>query len=292
MARVEGRDHVARRRRTKRLTTALLALFLIYTFLPLYYLVVSSTKTNTTLFSSFGLWFAQPFSLLENLTDLFTFQQGVFSRWLANTALYSLTTAVGAAAICCAAGYAFAKFAFTARAPLFAVILGSVMVPRTALVIPIFLLLSNIGLVDTPFAVILPSLVFPLGVYIARVFAEQAVPDELLDAARIDGAGEGRIFLRVAAPMMQPAFVTILVLSFVNTWNNYFLPLVVLSTPKWFPITVGLAAWYQQASAGSGGQALFSIVITGALVSVVPVAIVFLTLQRYWRGDLSVGAVK
>jgi multiple sugar transport system permease protein len=292
MAIVEQRSYAERQRRTKLIMTTLLTVFLIYTFLPLYYLVVSSTKDNLTLFSTFGLWFASPFNLIENFRDLFTFQDGVFTRWLLNTGLYAITTAVGSAIICCASGYAFAKFLFPARNPLFAIILGSVMVPRTALVIPIFLLLSNIGLVDTPFAVILPSLVFPLGVYIARVFADQAVPDELLDAARIDGASEARIFARVALPMMQPAFITILVLSFVNTWNNYFLPLVVLSSPKWFPITVGLAAWFQQASAGSGGQALFTIVITGALVSVVPVAVVFLTLQRYWRGDLSVGGVK
>jgi multiple sugar transport system permease protein len=147
-------------------------------------------------------------------------------------------------------------------------------------------------LIDTPLAVILPSLVFPLGVYLARVYAEQAVPDELLDAARIDGSGEARIFARVALPIMQPAFVTILLLSFVVTWNNYFLPLVVLSSPKWFPVTVGLAVWFQQASAGSGGQALFTLVITGALVSVLPVVLLFVSLQRYWRGDLSVGAVK
>jgi multiple sugar transport system permease protein len=216
----------------------------------------------------------------------------VFSRWLFNTALYAISTAVGAAIICCAAGYAFAKFLFPGRQSLFAIILGSVMVPRTALVIPIFLLLSQIGLIDTPLAVILPSLVFPLGVYLARVYAEQAVPDELLDAARIDGSGEARIFARVALPIMQPAFVTILLLSFVVTWNNYFLPLVVLSSPKWFPVTVGLAVWFQQASAGSGGQALFTLVITGALVSVLPVVLLFVSLQRYWRGDLSVGAVK
>jgi multiple sugar transport system permease protein len=292
MSIVKPRQHVARQRRTKLLTTGLLGLFLIYTFLPIFYLFVASTKDDRQLFSSFGLWFASPFHLFANLQSLFTFQHGVFSQWLFNTALYAVTTSVGSALICCAAGYAFAKFHFPARQALFGVILGSVMVPRTALVIPIFLLLSKINLVDTPLAVILPSLVFPLGVYLARVYAEQGVPDELLDAARIDGAGEARIFLRVALPIMQPAFVTVLLLSFVVTWNNYFLPLVVLSSPKYFPITVGLASWFQQASAGSGGQALFSLVVTGALVSVVPVAFVFVSLQRYWRGDLGEGAVK
>jgi multiple sugar transport system permease protein len=166
------------------------------------------------------------------------------------------------------------------------------MVPRTALVIPVFLLLSNIGLVDTPLAVILPSLVFPLGVYLMRVYVEQSVPDDLLDAARIDGAGEIRIFASVVFRIIAPAFVTVLLLSFVQTWNNYFLPLVVLSTPRLFPLTVGLASWYQQASAGSGAQALFSLVMTGALVSIIPVTIAFLFLQRFWQDGLTTGGVK
>jgi multiple sugar transport system permease protein len=106
------------------------------------------------------------------------------------------------------------------------------MVPQTALVIPIYLLLSKIGLIDTPLAVILPSLVSPFGVYLMRVYAEQSVPDDLLNAARLDGAGELRIFWSVALHVLMPGFVTVLLLSFVATWNNYFLPLVVLSTPS------------------------------------------------------------
>ena len=166
------------------------------------------------------------------------------------------------------------------------------MIPQTALIIPIFLLLSQVGLVDTPCAVILPSLVVPFGVYLMRVYAEQAVPDELLDAARIDGAGEMRIFAAIAMPTDAPGFVTVLLLSFVATWNNYFLPLVVLSTPRLFPLTVGLASWYQGASAGGGAQALFTLVLTGALVGIVPVALVFLSLQRFWRSGLASGSVK
>ena len=281
-----------RLRGTRRLMTALLALFLIYTFLPLFYLIVSSTKDDTALFSSFGLWFADRVQLLTNLHELFTFQGGVFVSWLGNTALYAGASALGSALIASIAGYAFAKFVFPGRKGLFAVILGSTMVPRTALVIPVFLLLSNIGLVDTPLAVILPSLVFPLGVYLMRVYVEQSVSDELLDAARIDGAGEIRIFASVVFRIITPAFVTVLLLSFVQTWNNYFLPLVVLSTPRLFPLTVGLASWYQQASAGSGAQVLFSLVMTGALVSIIPVTIAFLFLQRFWQNGLTTGGVK
>jgi multiple sugar transport system permease protein len=290
MAIVRGSQ--ARLRGTRRLMTVLLGLFLLYTFLPLFYVIVSSTKDDTALFSSFGLWFADSLHLLGNLRDVFSFQNGVFLSWLGNTALYAGASALGSALLASIAGYAFAKFSFPGRKGLFALILGSTMVPRTALVIPVFLLLSEIGLVDTPLAVILPSLVFPLGVYLMRVYVEQSVPDELLDAARIDGAGEIRIFASVVFRIIVPAFVTVLLLSFVQTWNNYFLPLVVLSTPKLFPVTVGLASWYQQASAGSGARALFSLVMTGALVSIIPVTVAFLSLQRFWQDGLTTGGVK
>ena len=279
-------------RKVRVLTTALLLLFLIYTLTPLFYLLVSVTKTDSELFETFGLWFARDWHVGENLRAIFTYDGGVYLRWLFNTAFYSLTSALGASLVAAAAGYAFAKFDFVGRRGLFAAILGAVLVPHTALVIPLFLLLTKMGLVDTPLAVILPSMVSPLGVYLMRVYAETAVPNELLDAARIDGAGEGRIFASVAARLLVPGFITVLLLTFVGAWNNYFLPLVVLSNARLFPLTVGLAAWYQQASAGSGAQALFSLVLTGALVSILPSIAVFLLMQRYWQGGLSLGSVK
>jgi multiple sugar transport system permease protein len=277
------------RRRT--LATLVLLVFLVYFILPLFWLVVSSTKSNDELFSSFGLWFAR-FHLHQNLRDVFTYDGGVYLRWLGNTAFYAVTAAVGTALVSTLAGYAFAKYRFPGHGLLFAIVLGSIMIPQTALVIPIYLLLSKVGIIDTPLAVILPSLVSPFGVFLMRVYAEKAVPDELIDAARVDGAGDLRIFWSVAFRILAPGFATVLLLSFVATWNNYFLPLVVLSTPKLFPLTVGLAQWNSTASAGGGAQALFSLVVTGALVAIVPVAVAFLLLQRYWQGGLTAGGVK
>jgi multiple sugar transport system permease protein len=280
-------------KRTKRATTAVLGLFLVYTFFPLFYLFVASTKTNFDLFSTFGLWFGKEFSLFANLRGLFAQSEGVFARWLLNTLLYSLAAGVGAAMLATAAGYAFAKFSFRGREILFAVILGAVMIPQTALVVPTFLLLAREGLTDSPLGVILPSMISPIGVYLMRVYIEQGIDDALLDAARMDGASEGRIFLGIVFPLVAPGFVTVLLLSFVATWNNYFLPLIVLRSPEYFPLTVGLASWYQLASqGGGGGQAMFSLVLTGSLVSVVPVIAVFLMLQRFWQGGLTLGAVK
>ncbi len=274
------------------LTMVFLFLFLIYFLLPLFWLIISSTKSDADLFSSFGLWFGAEFNLFTNIHDLFTHDGGVYREWLWNTAYYATCSAVGSALIATIAGYTFAKFRFPGRNVVFAMVLGSILIPLTSLAIPTYLLLSNIGLIDTPLAVILPSLVNPFGVYLMRVYTEQALPDELLDAARVDGANEIRIFVSVVMRIVGPGFVTVLLLSFVGTWNNYFLPLVVLSKPDYYPLTVGLATWNSLASSGGGSQVLFSIVLTGALVAVVPLIAAFLLLQRYWQSGLTLGGVK
>jgi multiple sugar transport system permease protein len=125
-----------------------------------------------------------------------------------------------------------------------------------------------------------------------RVYAEQSVPDDLLDAARVDGAGEFRIFWSVALRVLAPGFVTVLLLSFVQTWNNYFLPLVVLNDPNLYPLTVGLTLWNSVASGGGGAQNLYPLVITGSLVSILPIIVSFLFLQRFWQGGLTFGSLK
>lgn len=285
------RRHSVHGRPSTLLTIALLVA-VAYFLLPLWWLVVASTKSNTALFSSFGLWFADDVNLLQNLRDVFTFQRGIFLTWMRNTVIYAVVSAVGAAALATAAGYAFAKLRFRGSTALFAVILGAIMVPLTALAIPTYLLFARVGLTDTPWAIILPSLVSPFGVYLMRVYAAGAVPDSLLEAARVDGAGELRIFLSIALRLLAPGFVTVLLFALVATWNNYFLPLIMLSSPEWYPLTVGLAQWQSTSQAGSGSQALFSMVITGSLVSIIPLMIAFLFLQRYWQSGLATGGVK
>jgi multiple sugar transport system permease protein len=166
------------------------------------------------------------------------------------------------------------------------------MVPGTALVLPTYLLMSKLGMVDTVWAVILPSLLNPFGVYLLRVYAADSVPDEMLEAARIDGAGELRVFTRVALPAMRPALVTVLLFSMVASWNNFFLPLVMLSDDHLMPLTVGLRTWYLSATIGNGGEALFNVIVVGALVAILPLIVAFLLLQRYWRGGLTLGSLK
>jgi multiple sugar transport system permease protein len=267
-------------------------IILVYFLMPLFWLIVSATKTNSELFSSFGLWFSSDFNLFRNLADVFTYNGGIFLTWLWNSTYYAVCAALGAALFATLAGYVFAKFRFPGRTLVFAIILGAIMVPNTALVLPLFFLMSKVGLTNTAWAVILPSMVTPFGVFLMRVYAEQALSDDLLDAARVDGAGELRIFWSIALRVMAPGFVTVLLLSFVGTWNNYFLPLVVENDPSYYPLTVGLANWNYLANGFSGSQVLFTLVITGSLISVIPLVIGFLFLQRYWQGGLTFGSLK
>jgi multiple sugar transport system permease protein len=209
-----------------------------------------------------------------------------------NSAIYALVSAAGAALLATAAGYGFAKYEFTGKGFLFGVILGAIAVPATALAIPTYLLFSKLGIVNTPWAVILPSLINPIGIYLMRVYSADSVPEALIESGRLDGASELRIFLQISLPMLVPGFITVFLFSLVSTWNNYFLPLVMLNNPKLYPVTVGLAQLNATANAGGGSQALFSVVVTGALVSIIPLIIAFLMLQRFWQSGLSAGAVK
>lgn len=290
-ARRPGRSYRHGSQRSTVLTVALWAC-VAYFLLPLLWLIISSTKNNGDLFSSFGFWVGQSFSLWDNLVTLFTQQDGVFLRWSLNTVVYSLTSAAGAAFLATAAGYGFAMYRFPGSKIMFSGILGSIMIPATALAIPTYLLFAGAGITNTPFAVIVPSLLSPFGVFLMRVYAADAIPKSLLEAARIDGAGEYRIFSQVSLKLLAPGIVTVFLFALVSTWNNFFLPLVMLSNPKLFPLTLGLAQLQASSEAGGGSAALFSTVITGSLVSIIPLVIAFLYLQRYWQSGLASGGVK
>jgi multiple sugar transport system permease protein len=280
-----------KRRRSSVMLGVVMTVMLLYALLPLFWLLVNSAKTQRSLFTTFGLWFGGKFALWSNIHQVFTYDNGVFVRWFGNTLLYTVAGAGGATLLATLAGYGMAKYDFPGKRLVFAVVLGAVAVPGTALAVPAFLLFSDLHLTNTPWSVILPSLVSPLGLYLIWAYAKEAVPTELLEAARIDGAGEYRTFLTISLRLLGPGVATVLLFTVVATWNNYFLPLIMLSQPKWYPLTVGLNSWNQQAST-AGGQAVFNLVITGSLLAVVPVMIAFLFLQRYWRSGLAAGSVK
>lgn len=270
------------------IVTALLGVVSLYFLLPLYWLIVASTKSTGDLFGSSGLWFSNA-RFFENMGKVFTYEDGIYLRWAGNSVLYALIGATLSTLLAAAAGYALAKYIFRGRETVFNLVLSGVLVPATALALPLYLMLSKLGLSNTYWAVLLPSLVNPFGVYLLRIYTEAAVPDDVLEAGRIDGAGETRIFFSVVMKLLTPGLVTVFLFQFVGIWNNYFLPLVMLSDPKLYPITLGLTSWQ---SFADRQPELTQLTIGGAFVSVVPLVIVTAVLQRFWRADLTQGSVK
>lgn len=289
---VAARRPYRRSRRRSLTLTLLTSIVVIYSLIPLVWLVINATKTQEGLLSSFGLWFDKgTFALGDNIHQTLTYDNGVFLRWLGNTLLYVVVGAGGATILATLAGYGLAKFDFVGRRAVFAVVIGAVAVPGTALAVPTFLMFSKMGITNTPWSVIIPSLITPFGLYLMWTFSAQAVPDEMLEAARIDGAGEFRTFLRISVPLLAPGIVTVLLFSMVATWNNYFLPLIMLKDPDWYPLTIGLNSWKDQA-ATAGSEPVFNLVITGSLLTILPLLAAFLLLQRYWQSGLAAGSVK
>jgi multiple sugar transport system permease protein len=269
-----------------------LLIFTLYFLIPFFWLVVSATKSQADLFGTFGLWFAPDFNLFTNLQSLFTYNNGIYGRWLLNTLLYAGVGSVGGTFLAAMAGYALAKYVFRGRNLIFSIILGAILVPASTLALPLYLMMSAVGFTNTIWAVLLPSLVNPFGVFLMRIYAASAVPDELLEAARIDGANEFRTFT-IALRLMTPALVTVLLFGFVGIWNNFILPFVMFSDPNLFPVTVGLQSWnVTGANAGANSQTIYNLIVTGALISSIPLLIGCIILQRFWRGGLGTGSVK
>ncbi|MGP3967654.1 carbohydrate ABC transporter permease [Streptomyces sp. 6N223] len=285
------RLHTVSRPRRSITLTLLTGLVLVYTVVPLLWLFINSTKTQASLMDSFGLWFSGDFAFFTNIGDTLTYDDGVFVRWLLNTLLYVILGAGGATMLAVLGGYALAKFDFPGKRAVFAIVVGGVAVPGTALAVPTFLMFSEMGLTNTPWAVIIPSLISCFGLYLMWAFAAEAIPTELMEAARIDGAGELRTFVSVSLPLLAPGMVTVLLFNVVHTWNNYFLPLIMIKDPNWYPLTVGLNSWKDQAFT-AGGEAVFNLIITGSLLTIIPLIVAFLLLQRYWQSGLSAGSVK
>jgi multiple sugar transport system permease protein len=272
---------------SKVVVNGMLGLMALYTLIPLWWLFVSATKASGYLYTGTPLWFSH-FDLVANIRDVFSFEGGIFSTWLANSALYSFVGATVGTLLSAMAGYALSKFSFRGRESVFNVVLASVLIPAPMFALPLFLLMAKLDITNSYWSVLLPSCVSPFGVYLCRIFAAASVPDELLEAARLDGAGEQRTFFRIALPLMSPALVTVFLFQFVGIWNNYLLPSLMLNTPSLQPVTVGLVQW--RAEFASGVPALLP--ITGAFLSLIPLLVAFISLQRFWRKGLTAGSVK
>lgn len=257
----------------------------LYFVVPVFWLLVASTKNNADLTSTFGFWFAG-WNLDTNYESLMGWTHGLFWRWVGNSMLYSTAAGVIGTLFAVMAGYAIAKFAFPGKKVAVGVIMAGLLLPVALLTVPLYIEFHALGLTNTMWAIIIPSAVSPFGVFLGMVFAESSVPTELLEAARIDGASEVRIFFTIVLRLLSPAMVTIFLFIFVATWNNFLLPLMMISDQALKPVTLGLYGMMSYFSPDKGA------VMLGALLGVVPLIILFFTLQRYWRSGLSAGAVK
>lgn len=273
---------------SKAVVNAVLLVAVLYTLMPLTWLLIAATKNHADLFGTAGFSFGE-FHLLDNLEAVFTVGDGIFGRWLLNSLLYSVLGSLASSLISVAAGYCFDKYEFRGKGALFGLILIGTLVPSVVITLPQYLLASEVGLVNTYWSVFLPSLVNPFGVYLARVFSEGYVPGEVLEAARIDGAGELRIFRSISLPMLMPGFITLFLFAFTSSWNNFFGPLVMLNDHHLYPAVLGIYNWNQLVVQN---PEMYSLAITGSLVTVIPLAIAFIGLQRFWRAGLTAGAVK
>jgi multiple sugar transport system permease protein len=275
------------RRRISLVPTVTLLIGALYTLLPVAWVVIASTKSGTELFSTFT--FLPGSGFVDNIKDLSAYRDGVYWGWMANSAFYAVVGALLSTVVSAFSGYALATYRFRGRETMFNVLLAGVLMPPIILAVPQYLLMAQADLTDSYLSVLLPQVLSPYGVYLARIYAAAAVPADVVEAGRMDGASEWRIFTRVALPMMVPGMVTVFLFQFVAIWNNFLLPYIMLSDDEKFPITLGLYTLLEQ---GANTPALYTLVITGAFLAIIPLVALFLVIQRFWSLDLLSGAVK
>lgn len=274
-----------------------LTLFVFFFAIPIVWLLLSVTK------SAKELTVSNPFSVgswhdfVSNWNQLFDFQDGAVTTWIANSAVYAVGALVITLIVSIPAGYALALTEFKLRRALLVLTLVVMLIPSTALVLPIFLELNGIGLIGSPLSVILPMSFFPFGVYLTYIYFSTSIPRDLLAAARIDGCTEIQVFTRIALPLGAPIVALVAFFSFVQNWNNFFLPFVMLPSSDGYPVQVGLTSLlaatpaFNPSSAGSDSVQLPTLALA-TIVSILPVLFVFLFSQRFLVAGMTAGGTK
>jgi multiple sugar transport system permease protein len=255
----------------------------VFMLLPFVWVLFGSFKTQSEFLSDPGAWFPRAFQF-DNYVQLFA-DRG-FGDYMVNSFIVSAVAIVGNVLFSAMAGYALAKLRFRGRAAVFPLVIVSMIVPYVALFVPQFVIIVQLGLVNTLIAIILPVLVLPLCVFIMRQFAH-GVPFELMEAARLDGAGEWRIFFRVFLPLTGPGLATVAILSFLTSWNNFLWPLVVAQSQSTYTAPVGLSVASQASNSIS-----FGLLLAGAMVVLLPILILFLFLQKYFIQGVATAGLK
>lgn len=270
--------------------------FVVFFLLPIIWLVIAASKSPHDLITTAPFAPGTFADLASNWTQLVTFQDGIVFRWLENSAYYSLAALALTLLTTIPAGYALALNEFRGRKLLLTTTLVVMLIPNTALVLPIFLELSAVHLIGQPLAVILPFAFYPFGVYLTYIYFSTTVPRDLLDAARIDGCGEIKVFTQVALPLATPVVALVGFFSFVANWNNFFLPFLTVPGAK-EPIQVGLTELLSNVPAfnptSTGVTAIeLPTLAVAALLAVTPVLLVFLFSQRFLVAGLTAGGTK
>ncbi len=253
--------------------------------LPFLWMVSSSFKTTEEIF--------QPATFFPKGLSMFNYQQlfhtWPFSRWILNSLFAALLTTVVALFITSLAGFAFAKYRFKGKQKLFTGLLLSTMIPFPILVVPLFVIISRLGLTNSIISLVLPFIAPPIGIFLMNQYAEY-VPNALLDSARIDGAGELRIFFQIALPIMKPGLASLGIITFINSWNNFLWPLIAIRKEIAMTLPIGMANMLTGVSAGSAPP--YGPAMAASTLVCIPTVAIFLAVQKYYIKGLTAGAVK
>jgi len=268
---------------TPRWLYAVMAAGLVLVVIPFVWMLLSSIKPEAEVRAVPPTWWPES-PTLENYDQLFSKLD--FATFFMNSAIVAIATAVGNIVFCSMLGYALAKLEFPGKKLLFALVLGTLMVPGVVTFVPLFVLTTNIGLTNTLPGMILPFLAGPFGVFLMRQYI-LSLPDELILAARVDGASELRIFFSVILPLCGPAIATLGVLTFLTSWNNFLWPLVVATSEDKFTLPVALALY----SVGQNATK-YGLLLAGSVVVVLPVLVVFMLLQRRIMQGIAMTGIK
>jgi multiple sugar transport system permease protein len=261
-----------------------LGLIAALTMLPFFWVISGSLRSLDEIRANPGAWLPTA-PTLDNFARLFGGKN--FASYLINSVVVAFIVVLGNIVAAAAAGYALGKLRFAGKRLAFAAVMASLMVPFTAVFVPQFVVTVNLGLIDTLVGIALPSLVLPISIFIMRQFA-LSIPDELLEAARMDGAGEFRLFFTIVLPLAGPALATVTIMSFLNSWNNFIWPLIVAQSDATYTLPVGLAATSQ----ASANVTDYGLVLAGAIVVMVPVLVLFLFLQRYFVQGIAASGMR
>lgn len=278
-------ENLGRPRRTtwgERVLLVLITVFAVLNLFPLYWLISNTFKYSHEITKMPPDWFPKHFNVYHYI-DIFTTTDA--PRWLTNSFIVSIVGTVLIVLVSAMAAYAFAKLEFKGRTVLFTIFVGTLMIPKECYTVPLFIFMRDLKLINTYASMILPMVALPFGTFMLKSFFE-AIPNEMRESAKIDGAGEWRIFVQIILPMAKAGLGALFILRFVAVWNDYLWQMLMAKSSEMKTMMVGIASLMEENRPDMGRK------LTGAAVSAIPMIIVFLSFQKYFTRGITVGAVK